>query len=630
MLPVVSIAADSLIELANNRMSNRYIDSLDVWFMSLSGVALDSFSDYWFEPPFNSRWDSLYEFEELALEYKPLGTIEYFGIDKLLKTRSCGNFGKHGQDSWANDQRSIDVACRDEMGYTKELDYRIFKLTEREKFQKVILRASGDDNYPSANRESNEGCAHIRDGYVQNLCKRDNLKLDYRTTERVIVYLNGVYWGVYEIREKPVDHDYTDYYYDQGKYDIQVVNVWGETWAEYGDTQALIDWNFIKDYILTNDMSDTLKYNFVDSIYNVKSLVDYVLVNSFTVCTDWLNYNTSIWRGLDRNGEHKKWGYSLWDNDATFGFYINYTGVPDTSAYALPCNAEGLTDPFQDPESHISILNKLRLNPTFNNYYINRQIDLLNTTFSCENMLSYLDSLASDIRPEMPRHCSRWFGTMGGWESNLARLRHFIERRCVALESGLVDCYSLSGPYDILFTSNFDDVTGVDINSLKIDSLPWSGKFYGGIDTKLELKKYTSIIDTHFIQWDSRLATYSPNNLSQNTKIRFNGNDTITARFSTTGVNVEKIEESNLFNVFPTLSNGVVYLEYANKNFKNTSIKIYSNTGVLVYTINAPNNQNEQYRIELDFNNMNLTNGTYYIQFNYDNNSKIKKVEFIR
>jgi len=84
---------------------------------------------------------------------------------------------------------------------------------------------------------------------------------------------------------------------------------------------------------------------------DVTSLVDYILINSFVVCTDWINWNTSWWRGLDPSGSHLKWGYVLWDEDATFNHYINYTGVPNENPDADPCYPEGIT---ADPEATYS------------------------------------------------------------------------------------------------------------------------------------------------------------------------------------------------------------------------------------------------------------------------------------
>lgn len=130
-----------------------------------------------------------------------------------------------------------------------------------------------------------DGCAHLRDAYVHNLAKRGGLNLDMRVSEKCVIYLNGQYWGVYDLREIPDDHDYTEYYYNQGKFDIQYVLTWGNTWAEYGGNQALDDWDDLRDYILANNMAVQANYDFVDSQFDVKSLVDYVIVNSVSVCS---------------------------------------------------------------------------------------------------------------------------------------------------------------------------------------------------------------------------------------------------------------------------------------------------------------------------------------------------------
>jgi hypothetical protein len=51
-----------------------------------------------------------------------------------------------------------------------------FNLTPRDEFQRIILRAAGDDNYPAAHRTSNTGSAHLRDAYIHNLAKAGDLE----------------------------------------------------------------------------------------------------------------------------------------------------------------------------------------------------------------------------------------------------------------------------------------------------------------------------------------------------------------------------------------------------------------------------------------------------------------------
>ncbi|MFN6117870.1 MAG: lamin tail domain-containing protein, partial [Flavobacteriales bacterium] len=54
--------------------------------------------------------------------------------------------------------------------------------------------------------------------------------------------------------------------------------------------------------LLCNASGDPVAFAKVEAQYNWKSLVDYFCLNSYTVCADWLNWNTGWWRGLDPSG----------------------------------------------------------------------------------------------------------------------------------------------------------------------------------------------------------------------------------------------------------------------------------------------------------------------------------------
>ncbi len=92
--------------------------------------------------------DTLLELANGDQDLEPIGSIEIFGADLDSKTRSYGELNSHGQDSWANDQRSIDWVSRDEFGYSNALKEKFFDVSERDEFQRMIFRAAGDDNYP--------------------------------------------------------------------------------------------------------------------------------------------------------------------------------------------------------------------------------------------------------------------------------------------------------------------------------------------------------------------------------------------------------------------------------------------------------------------------------------------------
>jgi len=451
---------------------------------------------------------------------RPHGTIEYFNSDGERTDFGYGEYNKHGQDSWQFNQRSFDYIARDEMGYHDAVNEKLLSLSDRESFQRIIVRASGDDNYPGI-----DSSAHMRDIFIQKLANKNNLNLDMRRGERCVVYVNGQFWGVYSIREKVSDSDYTKFYYGQDKYNIQYVMNWGNTWAQYGGDQAISDWNAIRNFIVNNNMSNLDNYQYATSQLDITSLVDYILINSFVVCTDWINWNTSVWRGLNPSGSHKKWGFVLWDEDATFNHYINYTGVPNENPDAPPCYPEGIN---ADPLGVIDILNSLLDNEEFVQYYITRYMDLLNTAFQEDDMIALVEEIENSISFDMNHHFLRWGGYSLAWHANVNKIKHFIIDRIEYLPEGLNECYDLNGPYSVTLDIYPADAGRIKFNSLVIDNsdYPWTGNYHGGINMLIEVME-----DNNFDHWEINNHVVA-DITSPDISLSLTQNDTIRAIFN--------------------------------------------------------------------------------------------------
>ena len=424
-------------------------------------------------------------------QIEPVGGFELFEDNGLFIDEGQGDFNEHGNDSWAYDQRGFDFVMRDQYGYNGDLEHQIFPDKTRDNFQRLILKPAASDNY------SFENGAHIRDAFIHTLSIRADMKLDERTNRPCVVYLNGNYWGVYEIREKADDHDYTEYYYNQDKFHLEYLKTWGGTWQEYGAPNALNNWNSLKNYIAANNMGNPTNFAYVDSLLNWESLCDYFMFNSFVVNQDWLNWNTAWWHGTDPLGDKKKWRYALWDMDATFGHYVNYTGIPDESPNADPCNVENLPNP--GGQGHTEILEKLiNENPIVEQYYITRYADLANTYFSCDYLIPLLDSMVNEIAPEMTAQCQKWGGSYANWQSRVTQLRNFIISRCTAITGGMIDCYQLTGPYNVTFNVSPPLSGEIKVNSQWAPTYPWNTSYFGGIQTNLVAKPLPGFIFDHW------------------------------------------------------------------------------------------------------------------------------------
>jgi gliding motility-associated-like protein len=450
-----------------------------------------------------------------------VGSFELFEENGAFIDEGQGHFNKHGNDSWAYAQRGFDYITRDQFGYADDIEHQIFPESSRDEFQRVMLKPAASDNYPFENG------AHIRDAFIHTLSIRSKMKLDERTWRPCIVYLNGQYWGVYEIREKADDHDYTDFYYSQDKFNLQYLKTWGGTWQEYGAPNAQPDWTALRNYINTNNMGVAANFNYVDNLLNWQSLCDYFVFNSYVVNQDWLNWNTAWWRGMDPLGDKKKWRYALWDMDASFGHYINFTGIPDASANADPCNVENLPNP--GGQGHTSILQKLiDENPLVEQYYITRYVDLVNTFFSCTYMNQLLDSMLAEITPEMTGQVTKWGGTFTGWQASVTQMRNFINARCLALQQGMIDCYDLTGPFATTFNVSPPVSGEIKVNSVWAPSYPWTTSYYGGINTNIIAKPMPGYIFDH---WEYTTGPLSLPITSDSNSIDITGIENIVAFF---------------------------------------------------------------------------------------------------
>jgi hypothetical protein len=590
---------------------------------------------------------------ELANGDKPLvprGSIEYFGKDKELKARSYGVINSHGQDSWVNDQRSLDWVSRDEMGYNNALKENIFKYSNRDEYQRIIFRAAGDDNYPATTSPVHDGNCHLRDDYVQTLAKLGGMELDIRASERCVLFLNGQYWGVYSLREKPDDPDYTEYYHNQDEFELQYLKTWGGSWVAYGGLKAYTDWKALRNFILLNDMADPNNYAYVDAQLDFVSMIDYLLVNLNTVASDWMNYNTAWYRGLNPEGGKRKWSYTLWDNDATFDYYINYSGVPNTNPDALPCDLESISaymnqffgggeSFYEDPATkevtmngnigrHEKLFYSLMENPDFKQLYYSRSADMMNTVFSCQNMLYVFDSMVAVIQPEMPRHIERWGGDLEEWKANVQAMRDWISVRCTLLDDGLSTCFDLAGPYEVVFNVEPPGAGDIEINTIKIKDFPWTGQYFGNMENLIEAD--TDFVDKPFLRWISTSGhAIFPDSTAIKARITLTEPDTLIAVFGTVSSSWEPADAYRV-QVFPTLASKWLNVSYELPEAQDTRLSIYDAAGRRVAMQALQNSGAGQFSQVLNLDAMNISAGAYLLEFQSGRSRKTVKFSVVR
>lgn len=446
-------------------------------------------------------------------------SFEYYDKTGAFQFEGYGEADKHGNDSWAYPQKGIDYVVRDEYGYENEFDYQVFHTKTRQKFQRLIIKAAASDNYTGFGGPS----CHIRDAYIQSLGERAGLELDYRASENCIVYINGQYWGVYELREKTMDPDYTEYYHGQKEEDLDWLSYWGGLTVRYGSSA---DWNNLYNFITSNNMAVQANYTQAANRIEVMSVIDYMIINTWSVNSDWVNWNSMWWRG---NGTpNVKWRYVNWDMDNTFNLGQNYSGWPTTTFNADPC---ALSSSFTNAGAnmgHFDIFNSLMDNPGFKSMFVNRYAQLTQSYFSCNYALAFLDSMIANIAPEMPGQIARWGGNINTWQNNVQLMRDQITGRCAVINQGIIDCYDVTGPYAIMVDVAPSLSGKVQWDNTIMPTYPNTNTYFGDISASLTALPEPGF---NFAYWEIKNTNLGSDTLLSLINYPITGTDTIIAHF---------------------------------------------------------------------------------------------------
>ncbi len=449
-------------------------------------------------------------------------SYEFFDKARVQQFETEGQFRRHGNDSWAYPQKGIRFHTQDGLGVTDDIPYQIFSATPRDSFNVVIMKAAGSDNYNGGPPTS----AHLRDAFCQTLAEQGDMELDVRRYEPTVLFVNGQYWGIYELRER-VDADYTEYNYNQTERKVDMLRFWGGLDIEYGSDTG---WVNLYNYIMANPMSVAANYDHVKEYLDVESLIDYFILNTWMVNSDWLNWNSMWWRG--RKGPGVKWRYALWDQDNILGLGQNYTGMGTTGPTNDPCEPFNLFPSSGPNIGHSAMINRLMDNPDFDKLYRDRFIQHLNGPLDCPQMLAHLDSIVAIIEPEMNRQIARWGGSYTDWQTNVTDIRTWITTRCSVMGQKLDSCMDLN-PQRLVVNAYPPGVAEVALDGKTLSPLPWSRIMTG--DSVYTLAATPTATYWTFSHWEKNGGTgniWNPDPTTSPAVLAFAKADSVTAIFT--------------------------------------------------------------------------------------------------
>ena len=215
--------------------------------------------------------------------------------------RRCWSPTASGHSARQNSQKSIALYARAAFG-EERFYFNPFPNRDYDSYKSILLRSTNSDAFST----------RLRDVVFTSLAEK--LDIIYQDARPIQVYINGEYWGHYNLREKINKHFVAAWenvpYTDEDT--VDQIDILARTGSDaYVQNGSNEDWLALCEFCKTKDLNEPENLEYVLSNLDVNSLFTHA---AFEIITG--NYDITNVRMYRIPGE--KWKYLLFDVEAGF------------------------------------------------------------------------------------------------------------------------------------------------------------------------------------------------------------------------------------------------------------------------------------------------------------------------
>ena len=226
-------------------------------------------------------------------------------------TVNCGVrlHGGHGRLAEKNPKHSFRLVFKPKYEGPGTLSYPLFGEGEPHTFNQLVLRCHFGNSWQHWSEDNRKKAQYTRDVWARRMQRRMG-----RTSVNALyvnLFLNGMYWGVYNIAER-VDDQFGKDYLGGKKSNMDVVKIEEDGGSHHEAAEGnLVAWNemvmtSVKAYLPEN-------YARLDTLLDKDAFIDYMLINQYAGNTDWDHHN---WYAIRRRGpESQGFRFLCWDSE---------------------------------------------------------------------------------------------------------------------------------------------------------------------------------------------------------------------------------------------------------------------------------------------------------------------------
>lgn len=391
----------------------------------------------------------------------------------------------HGAATRSYFTKSLRLYARSAYGESS-FDYPIFPDQPYDSYRRLILRNSGNDH------------AHtrFRDAAFQTIVA--HLNFDTQAYRPAVVFLNGEYWGIHNLRER-YDRHYLERVYGIDPDNVDILE--NNRRVEEGDA---VHYNAMMSYIQANGLTQETHYDYIKTQMDIDNYLDYQIAQIYTGNTDWPHNNNMYWRLRTDDyapgapyGHDGRWRWLMFDTDHGLG-------------WAHSPNVNSLEWASRTGQWSTELFRGLLSNESFEIAFVNRFADLLNTTFLPGRMTSIILTLKLGIEPEMAEHIVRWRqpDSMNTWHSRVNVMINYAHQRPNIQRQHIRNKFAIPGEYSLNVSVSHPEHGYVRVNTIELLSstpgvaenpYPWSGIYFHGVPVELEAIPYPGY---QFVAWE--------------------------------------------------------------------------------------------------------------------------------
>jgi len=305
------------------------------------------------------------------------GHVEFFPHDSSEGFAVNGGIRIGGENNWgSHDQKALNISLRGKYG-DDNLKYDLFPGSGIPNHSAFTLREGGDD----------WDDAMLRDG-MWNAIAEGYLDAETTNFRPSVVFINGAYWGVYNIRSRWTEEWlFEKYGVSVGEYDHLGYGRFDSSDTTLGAQEGEItEWVELLNFIDNNDINTSTGWGFVESRVDLDSFIDFIVSESFANNTSW-RHNREFWKA---HTPGSKWRWFLPDMDRTF----KLADIDDNEFDSILRNDD--------------LLDRIKNQPQFQARLAQRYAAHISATFDPTRIAGIVDRLGGLVTSELARHKARW------------------------------------------------------------------------------------------------------------------------------------------------------------------------------------------------------------------------------